>query len=182
MVNKLYLESAIQDIANAIREKNGKSDTYTVSQMGNAIRDISIGEECNHKIKEYAGTITETILGNRKYAVLAKDAVLAEHRNEENLTVVVAFDIEPTANTVRKVFAFNKTDMLYGEADHYQYTRRWGSTVNRSDSYLDIPVGDETIETLVGLVKITADGELRVYSNSANYAIRPSNYTVRVEW
>lgn len=43
MANKLYNETAIQDIAVAIREKNGSSDTYTVSQMGDAIRGISVG-------------------------------------------------------------------------------------------------------------------------------------------
>ena len=43
MANKLYEESAIQDIANAIREKNGSSDTYTVADMGGAVRAISAG-------------------------------------------------------------------------------------------------------------------------------------------
>ena len=43
MANKLYSETAIQDIATAIREKNGSSDTYTVSQMGAAIRGIPSG-------------------------------------------------------------------------------------------------------------------------------------------
>lgn len=42
MANKLYEESYIADIANAIREKNGSSNTYKVSQMGSAIRAISV--------------------------------------------------------------------------------------------------------------------------------------------
>lgn len=40
MANKLYEESNIQAIANAIRAKNGSSDTYTVSQMASAISNI----------------------------------------------------------------------------------------------------------------------------------------------
>ena len=40
MANKLYEESAIQDIALAIREKNGTSAKYTVSEMGGAVRNI----------------------------------------------------------------------------------------------------------------------------------------------
>ena len=32
--------SSIQDIADAIREKNGKSDTYKPAQMGPAIREL----------------------------------------------------------------------------------------------------------------------------------------------
>jgi hypothetical protein len=43
MSNKLYEESSIQAIANAIRSKNGSSDTYTVSQMSTAIDNIPSG-------------------------------------------------------------------------------------------------------------------------------------------
>ena len=42
-MNKLYQESSIQAIANAIRSKNGSSDTYTVSQMSSAIDNIPSG-------------------------------------------------------------------------------------------------------------------------------------------
>lgn len=44
MGNKLYDEASIRDIATAIREKNGTTSTYKVSEMGQAIRDITIGE------------------------------------------------------------------------------------------------------------------------------------------
>ena len=43
MANKLYEESSIQAIANAIRAKNGSTDTYTVAQMADAISAISAG-------------------------------------------------------------------------------------------------------------------------------------------
>ncbi len=44
MANKLYEETSIQDIAKAIREKNGGNATYTVAQMGNAVRAITASE------------------------------------------------------------------------------------------------------------------------------------------
>jgi len=40
---KLYEETNIQDIADAIRSKNGLSDTYTVAEMAQAIEDIPSG-------------------------------------------------------------------------------------------------------------------------------------------
>lgn len=40
MANKLYEETHIKDIADAIREKNKGTGTYTVAQMGEAIRAI----------------------------------------------------------------------------------------------------------------------------------------------
>lgn len=43
MAKKLYEESSIQGIANAIRAKNGSSDTYTVGDMATAIQNIPTG-------------------------------------------------------------------------------------------------------------------------------------------
>ena len=39
-MNKLYEETDIQNIANAIREKAGTADTFKVSEMANAISNI----------------------------------------------------------------------------------------------------------------------------------------------
>ena len=39
MAKKLYEESNIQAIADAIREKNNSTDTYTTSEMPGAILD-----------------------------------------------------------------------------------------------------------------------------------------------
>lgn len=43
MSNKLYSETAIQNIASSIRGKNGTQNSYTVSQMAQAILDIPTG-------------------------------------------------------------------------------------------------------------------------------------------
>lgn len=40
MSKKLYEEANISDIADAIREKNGTANTYTVAQMSSAVRAI----------------------------------------------------------------------------------------------------------------------------------------------
>lgn len=45
MSNKLYEENDIQNIANAIRNKNGTEDTYKVSQMSTAIDSIEVIEQ-----------------------------------------------------------------------------------------------------------------------------------------
>ena len=44
MAKKIYKEEDIQDIANAIREKNGEETTYKPSEMGDAIRKLGISE------------------------------------------------------------------------------------------------------------------------------------------
>lgn len=45
MSNKLYEENDIQNIANAIRSKNGTENTYKVSQMSTAINSIEVIEQ-----------------------------------------------------------------------------------------------------------------------------------------
>ena len=47
-MKKLYEETAVQDIAAAIREKNGASTKYKVAQMGNAVRGITTGDQIAH--------------------------------------------------------------------------------------------------------------------------------------
>ena len=60
MSKKLYEESLIQDIANAIREKNGEVSTYKIGEMGTVIRALS-GE-----------TQTETYTFNQERAEVSK--------------------------------------------------------------------------------------------------------------
>lgn len=43
MANKLYNETSVENIADAIRAKNGSSDTYTIGEMAQAILDIPSG-------------------------------------------------------------------------------------------------------------------------------------------
>jgi hypothetical protein len=52
---KLYEDTNIKAIANAIRAKNGTETSYKVSEMAEAIKNISAGEEKN--------TVTVTIFG-----------------------------------------------------------------------------------------------------------------------
>lgn len=59
MANKLYEESYIQDIASAIRLKNGTSNTYLVSEMGDAIRAIEGSGSPSMELLLQEKTITE---------------------------------------------------------------------------------------------------------------------------
>lgn len=64
MSNKLYEESDVQAIANAIRTKNGSSDTYMVSEMAQAVLDIPQGTTPTGTKQitiDSAGTTTENV-------------------------------------------------------------------------------------------------------------------------
>lgn len=61
MALKLYNETDIEAIADAIRGKNGSSDTYTVSQMAQAIDDIPSGGGDNDIDNLLTNTLTEYV-------------------------------------------------------------------------------------------------------------------------
>ena len=137
----------------------------------------------NHR-REYTGEIVSTVLGSGAYAVLVQDELLAEIRNLDTLFVRVECDIEPTAYSVVKNWASNVILEVIpsdGSGSAYQFVYRYGSSAERNMSTISRPVyADDT--SGVGFVEITEDGELRCYSNSNNYAIRPCKYKVIVEW
>lgn len=174
MGNKLYEESDIQDIAVAAREINGSEDTYTVSQMGAAIRSI------NRRV--YKGEVSSTILGATAYVVLLTDDVLAQHRNDDTLFIRVKFDFEtPIPYTVVEVWGFNKNDAKPFELSNSQFMRRYGSDGAETFN-LQAVVLNGTAPLGVGCLLVTESGELLCHSLSNNYAIRPSEYTIIVEW
>lgn len=62
-MKKLYEESSVQDIAAAIREKTGGTETYKISQMGTAIRGIHGAEtiqwhQCPEAVRNYLTNVT----------------------------------------------------------------------------------------------------------------------------
>lgn len=76
MAKKLYEEASVQDIANAIREKNGASTKYKVAQMGNAVRGITTGDQIAHAdipryVKAEALAVAEKVK-----AVLQNDSIV----------------------------------------------------------------------------------------------------------
>lgn len=175
MANKLYEESAVADIAAAIRETNGKTDTYTVAQMGDAVR-------ANRRV--YTGELTETIVGTGAYLALAKSDILAQHRNDENLFVRVEFDAEAAPYTIIGCWGTNRVNILPFVSNYiYQLSKRYDQSGFFASGNVAVPVNGESASGGVGTIGITEDGELRIYSNSSvNYALRPGKWTAVVEW
>lgn len=139
--------------------------------------------------KEYTGEIVSTVkgseaIGSDVWAVLAKDDFLAEHRNDPTLWVRVEFDIEPTPYTIVKNWAFNTASgeiIPISSGSNFQYTYRWDANAAKSLATVLKPLNTDSPES-VGCLRIMEDGELRCYSHSWNYAIRPSKYRVEVGW
>ena len=63
MAKKLYEEASVQDIANAIREKNGGATKYKIAEMGAAVRALSGSEaiewhQCPEAVRNYLSNVT----------------------------------------------------------------------------------------------------------------------------
>lgn len=63
MGKKLYEEALVQAIANAIREKNGTSNTYKIAEMAAAVLALSGSEniewhQCPEAVRNYLSTVT----------------------------------------------------------------------------------------------------------------------------
>lgn len=63
MAKKLYEEASVQDIANAIREKNGETTTYKIGEMGPAVRALSGSQaiewhQCPEAVRNYLASVT----------------------------------------------------------------------------------------------------------------------------
>lgn len=63
MSKKLYEEASVQDIANAIREKNGGATKYKIAEMGAAVRALSGSEaiewhQCPEEVRNYLANVT----------------------------------------------------------------------------------------------------------------------------
>ena len=137
------------------------------------------------KHRFFQGEIVSTVLGSTAYAVLLQDAVIAEHFYDPNLWIKVTFDIEPTPYTVAETWGFNTTGLHEIVKRTGQRVLRYDSSGNYSEGNMAIAingVNSSGTDAGVGRIEITQTGEVRIYSKSGNYAIRPSKYTVEVNW
>lgn len=129
--------------------------------------------------REYKGPIASEVKGYDAYATLATDNLLAEIRTLDTLFVRVEFDVEPIGYTIIKTWASNVNGDVIPTTGHQLVHRIDGNGVRVLTNLLKTIYDDPAA---IGLVHITENGELRLYSGSPNYAIRPCNFRVIVEW
>lgn len=132
-----------------------------------------------HRI--FQGEIVSTVVGSDVYAVLCEDNIIAEHFNDPNLWIKVTFDIESTPYTVVETWGFNTSGTPSSLLRHGQTVKRYDKSGNVNEGTSNSAIKDNP-GTSVGHIRITETGEVLIYSMSSNYAIRPSKYTVEVNW
>ena len=99
MANKLYEETHIQNIANAIRGKTGKTDTMTVSQMASEINGITTKSEI--VLQEKTVTSNGVVTPDSGYDGLSKVVVNIDMSEiESNIVEGITFITVKEANHI----------------------------------------------------------------------------------
>lgn len=138
------------------------------------------------KHRFFQGEIVSTVIGSNAYAVLCNDPIIAEHFYDPNLWIKVRFDIASTKYTVVETWGFNTSseyaDVLNRSGQQVlRYNSSGDMNINRMGQAIN-GVNEIGATKGVGQIEITQTGEVRIYSRSTNFAIRPSKYTVEVNW
>lgn len=157
MAKKLYPEESVSDIAAAIREKNGSSTTYYVSEMGAAVRAIPVND--TFWTQENRNSLA-TILENVPIVADNADAAASINtiRNSFISTlrggvtpaepVLVSISVTPTSITVPSgTTASQVKDYLTSMTGHYETEGVSGQTTRDLTSELSSATVSGTMPT-----------------------------------
>ena len=97
---KLYEESCVQDIADAIRNKNGTANTYTIRNMAGAINNIQSGSS--------GGGLPDTIIAGDTPIIASN--VMVKTIADSNITATGIKIVVPKTGTYRFKFACGRTN------------------------------------------------------------------------
>ena len=87
MANKLYNDTSVKAIADAIRAKNGTTNTYTIAEMAGAINDIPTGgSSVNAKFFTFSSA---EAVANQNVKIISADPDIAAHHTDPNAMITV---------------------------------------------------------------------------------------------
>ncbi len=173
-MKKLYEETDIQAVADAIREKNGSTDTYKVSEMAQAIRDIGIHLYAGVDYIQATGTqwidtgvpeaSNETINAHFYVDSASNDYVFGSQQNGNNMAYNSIFR--------NRVIEYNWSELRFTDADDIILTE------SLNDSNITITVNGTTWTVATGNVIATTIKIFAIY-RSDGVTIRPYGGVVR---
>ena len=190
MAHYLIDGSTLTDIGNAVREKTGRTNTMSPSEMASAIRSISGSSDSttSEPIKYISEQVhVSSTSQNNFVTLLSGNSFIAENYNNTNLFVVLTANKldEVDTNTYSTcyqwvtMFAGNKTmtvnsdDIWYGMGIYLMLGKGYSYP-----STLEIPYSlNNASNTNYSYLNTTANGDIRVYI--CNYDVLVSgDYTV----
>lgn len=172
MARVLINESNLQNIADAIRGKNGTQNTYTPSQMASAISAISGGMDVKLLTATVASDQTST------YTMLT-DPQLLKARNSPNGFVIMRW-LGLTSGVAANMFWLT-ANFTIGYNNSSSPPTAYNSLIIRASASGSIQ-GNFNTHGLVGTnynghINITSSGGL-YFSNNTTYPLKAGNYEI----
>ena len=115
MANKLYNDTSVKAIADAIRAKNGTTNTYTISEMAGAINDIPTG---GVNAKFFTFSSLEAV-ANQTVKIVSADPDVAAHYTDPNAMI-----------TVRKMTNNSTNGLVFLMNSNHQFGNNCGVYMN----------------------------------------------------
>ncbi len=140
------------DIANAIREKNGSTDTYQPADMAGAVQALPTGAA---DVKRWEFTLTGLVTNSN--GIVLQDDWLREHFSDANL----CFQLRKVSdrNDVFGNILSNSEGLVSGEG--------YGCRMCAVTSKTPYPFNEAA--TTAGFVRLSDDGTVRYYNGNGVY-------------
>lgn len=168
MAMKLYNDSDIQDIADAIRAKNGLAATYKVSEMAAAIGAIPTGGS----IKAEFVTVTVDANKTSVYNILTGNQFLADHYADNGAFVfLVALDNITVTDSVLVNMASN---IQFANSNTYGFGIR---SYNGGIALIGVAKSLASKDAVYNGCMYYENGSLKVYATSTR-VLRAGDYAI----
>ena len=164
---KLYEESCVQDIADAIRNKNGTTNTYTIRNMAGAINNIQSGSS--------GGTgLPDTIIAGDTPIIASN--VMVKTISDSKITATGIKIVVPKTGTYRFKFACGRTNL----------TGDWTTQLYKNGSAISGAVSTWSNYEGYCIADVSCDSgdEIEIYAQSrgANYRNIIGQLVACIDW
>lgn len=138
--------------------------------------------------RKYEGTIDSDVVGSYARALLLTSDDIAQHYADPSFKCAVYFTPNPeAAYSVLQVTGYNVANQepyrAINTANSMQYTFREGADIGSfNGNAFNLSVSDASSDNYVGRIQCDSQGNLYVWSGSANYGIRKGVYKAEIWW
>ena len=169
MANKLYNDTSVKAIADAIRAKNGTTNTYTIAEMAGAINDIPTGDV---NAKFFTFSSAEPV-ANQTVKIVSADPDVAAHYTDPNAMITVR---KMTNNsTMGLVFLMNSNHLFANNTGVYM---NFSGTANAA-----APIKTNlATETDAISIFCNSTGDIFVHCNRTNNNFGGADYLITFTW
>lgn len=170
MANKLYNDTSVKAIADAIRAKNGTTNTYTIGEMAGAINDIPTGSNVNAKFFTFSSAEP---VANQNVKIVSADPDVAAHYTDPNAMI-----------TVRKMTNNSTFGLVFLMNSNHTFGNNTGVYMNFTGSANAAAPIKTNLATETDSISIfcNSSGDVFVHCNRTNNNFGGADYIITFTW